>query len=85
LASTHTKFEIIFVSSDRDVKSFNEYFGSMPWIALSFDDSVTKSQLATKFSVSGIPRFVMLDPSGKVINDNARTAVANGQAFPFAA
>ena len=30
------KFEIAFVSSDRDEKSFNEYFAEMPWHAVSY-------------------------------------------------
>lgn len=32
--ATKKKFEIIFVSSDRDNAQFMEYFGTMPWVAL---------------------------------------------------
>lgn len=32
------KFEIVFVSSDRDQGSFDEYFKEMPWHALPFQD-----------------------------------------------
>jgi len=28
--------EIVFVSSDRDESSFNEYFQEMPWLALPY-------------------------------------------------
>jgi hypothetical protein len=31
------KFEIIFVSWDRDEANFKEYFGTMPWLALPYD------------------------------------------------
>ena len=31
-------FEIIFVSSDRDEKSFKEYYNDMPWLALAFSE-----------------------------------------------
>ena len=31
-------FEIVFVSSDRETKQFDEYFQEMPWKALPFDD-----------------------------------------------
>ena len=31
------KFEIIFVSSDRDETSFKEYFADMPWLALPYE------------------------------------------------
>ena len=47
------KFQIIFVSSDRDEDSFKEYFGTMPWLALSFSDSKIKKKLSAKFDVSG--------------------------------
>ena len=28
--------EVVFVSSDRDEKSFQEYFNEMPWLALDY-------------------------------------------------
>lgn len=31
-----SKFEIVFVSSDKDEKSFQEYYNDMPWLALPF-------------------------------------------------
>lgn len=31
------KFNIVFVSSDRDEKSFKEYFKEMPWLALPYE------------------------------------------------
>ena len=30
--------EIVFISSDRDEKSFTEYYNEMPWLALPFSD-----------------------------------------------
>ena len=32
------EFDIVFVSSDRDEKSWKEYFAEMPWKALDFAD-----------------------------------------------
>ena len=32
------KFEIVFVSMDRDEKSFDGYFGEMPWHAIAYDN-----------------------------------------------
>ena len=31
------KFDIVFVSSDKDQKSFDDYFNEMPWLALPYD------------------------------------------------
>ena len=46
------KFEIIFCSSDRETESFQEYYSSMPWLALPYGDSRKKS-LSRVFDVSG--------------------------------
>lgn len=37
-----SEFEIVFVSFDRDEKSFNEYFAEMPWLALPLSESKKK-------------------------------------------
>lgn len=93
LAETYKKlqadgkpFEIIFVSSDRDEEGFKEYFGEMPWLALPFSERKQKERLSQYFDVSGIPSFVMLSPELKVIDKNARGAVAadpEGKDFPW--
>jgi nucleoredoxin len=61
--------EIIFVSSDRDDDSFAEYFGTMPWTALSFSNREGKQKLAEKFGVRGIPFFVVLDGADASVKD----------------
>ena len=37
-----SKFDIVFVSSDRDESSFDEYFQEMPWHAMPFSDRERK-------------------------------------------
>ena len=46
------KFEILFCSSDREEDSFQEYYATMPWIALPYGDNRKKS-LSRFFDVSG--------------------------------
>ncbi|CAM6032104.1 unnamed protein product, partial [Sphagnum compactum] len=53
--------EIVFVSSDSDQGSFDEYWGSMNFAALPFDARTIKEQLAKKYGVRGIPTFIILD------------------------
>lgn len=36
------KFEIVFVSSDRDEGSFQEYYKEMPWLALPYKERTKK-------------------------------------------
>ena len=58
------KVEIVFVSSDRDVDSFQKYHAKMPWLAMPIDGTYNlKQELATKMKVNGIPHLVVLDVS----------------------
>ncbi|XP_002741798.1 nucleoredoxin-like [Saccoglossus kowalevskii] len=81
------KLEIIFVSSDRDSASFEEYYGEMPWLALPFDERQRKDKLSKKFKIQGIPTFVLMDStSGRVVTDDGRNVVMddpNGNNYPW--
>merc|ERR1711907_525809 len=46
------KMEIIFVSSDRDQESFDEYSKEMPWLALPYEKRDAKNTLSKAFGVS---------------------------------
>lgn len=76
--------EVVFISSDRDQASFNDFFAEMPWLALPFGDS-RKSFLSRKFKVQGIPMLVAIAPSGRTITKEARELVAcyGAEAYPF--
>ena len=79
-------FEVIFVSGDRDEAGFKEYFGSMPWLAVPFDDEKRRDALNEYFGVQGIPHFVMLTSELKMINPNARGSVMSDptcEEFPW--
>ena len=77
-------FEIVFISSDRDQSSFDEFFGGMPWLALPFGDE-RKPFLSRKFKIQGIPAAVAIGPSGKTITKEARQLIAahGADAYPF--
>ena len=61
--------EIVFVSSDRSNAEFNQYFGSMPWTSVSYDDTRMRQQgISMRYGVRGIPALVVLDSiSGQVV------------------
>jgi Thioredoxin-like len=75
--------EIVFISSDRDLPSFQNYFSSMPWMALPMSSpsfAGSKQGLSTKYGVRGIPALVVLDAmSGQVVVSTAdsRAEVVN--------
>ncbi|XP_068638611.1 probable nucleoredoxin 2 [Aristolochia californica] len=92
LASVHNrlkeeeaKFEIVFVSSDEDQKSFDEYYATMPWLAIPFSDLLSKKSLTQRFQIEGIPSLIILDPCGNPIQtDGVDLIYRYGcQAFPF--
>jgi nucleoredoxin len=74
-------FEIVFISSDRDEEAFKEYFGEMPWCALSFKERELKSILSEIFEVQGIPTLVLLNGKGELITEDGREAVGSGIDF----
>lgn len=62
------KFEVVFVSSDRDKKSMLGYMteAKMPWPAVKFD-KIDRSEIK-KFAGSGIPCLVLFNKEGEVIS-----------------
>ncbi|XP_050410244.1 nucleoredoxin isoform X1 [Patella vulgata] len=79
--------EIIFVSWDKDVDGFTEYFSSMPWLAIPYSDRDKKAKLTKKYKVGGIPRFVLLDgENGKLITTDGFSQLMEdetGKDFPW--
>lgn len=53
------KLEIIFISLDHDKNEFEQYFKTMPWLAVPFDPELQK-QLCGEYCVDCIPSFVPL-------------------------
>ena len=77
--------EIVFVSSDRDQGSFDEYFGEMPWVALEYPARDLKASLSRAFGVKGIPMLIVCDAAGVVISKNGREGVSSKpHGFPWA-
>jgi len=84
------EFELLFVSSDREVDSFNEYYGKMTFGAMPYEEREAKLQLANLFGIRGIPALLILGPADengnrKLINDNLRGVIEAGELddFPF--
>jgi nucleoredoxin len=76
--------EVVFASSDRDEGAFNEYFGEMPWPALSFELRDEKAELSKRFNVSGIPTLVVLDAAGALVTTKGREGVSEDpKGFPW--
>lgn len=77
-------FEVIFISSDTDESSFDEFFSRMPWLAIPFGDERNES-LSQIFKVQGIPMLVAIGPTGKTVTTEARNLLMHhgADAYPF--
>lgn len=88
---TYKFLQLVFVSSDRDVGSFNEYFEGMTFCAIPFEDRSTRNYIIKRFEVTGIPKLIILGPvpsdggERPIINDNIRGLIESGELgeFPF--
>lgn len=80
-------FELVFVSSDKDENSFNDYHKEMTFLAMPFANRDGKAELSKHFGVSGIPALVFVEAAtGKLINDEGRGAISADtyiQDFPY--
>ena len=68
------QIEIIFISFDRDEKSYKEYYDSMPWLSFPFK-SEKKEVFAKDFSIKGIPALLIFDKDGKLVDYDGRNSV----------
>lgn len=78
-------WEVVFVSGDNAEEEYEEYFGTMPWAALPFEDP-RAAELNALFEVDGIPTLVLVDPTGKTLTTELRGVVAEdptGADFPW--
>ena len=79
--------EIVFVSSDKSQGEFDEYFKTMPWLGLPFDERSLKNSLSKKYKVQGIPTLVIIDgATGATITTDGRECIAEdptGKDFPW--
>ncbi|EFJ06712.1 hypothetical protein SELMODRAFT_134976, partial [Selaginella moellendorffii] len=77
--------EIIFVSDDLNYIEFMEFFQTMPWLALPFQDRRTELILSTKLNVQSIPAFAIFDGDGKLLFREGRSVILRHglRAYPF--
>ena len=74
--SAAKQVEIIFVSADKSPDQFNEYFATMPWLSLPYEDRQRKQSLGSQFGIQGIPALVLLDNSGRALSTECRNHVS---------
>ncbi|KAL7678111.1 hypothetical protein ACOME3_004339 [Neoechinorhynchus agilis] len=80
------EFEIIFISADRDKKCFQEYFNTMPWLAVDFD-AEARDQCMNDYSINSIPRLVVIEvATGEIVCQDGYAKMSTdlaGERFPW--
>lgn len=74
-------WEVVYVSADNDEDEFNEYYETMPWLALPHEDP-RSAALNAYFEVEGIPTLVLVSPEGKVISTDLRSVLEDDTNTP---
>jgi hypothetical protein len=76
------QFQIVWVSSCRDVDSYSQYFAQMPWLALPPEEATGArgQMLSAKYKTKGIPHLVLIDDLGQTITIDARNKIPQDKA-----
>ncbi|OVA19297.1 Protein kinase domain [Macleaya cordata] len=79
------RFEIIFISTDKNQEEFDLNISTMPWLAIPYHENKTKQDLRRIFEIKTIPALVLLGPDGKILSTNGRASISSygAKAFPF--
>jgi thiol-disulfide isomerase/thioredoxin len=69
-------FEILGVNLDNDRADLDAFLKehSLPWPQVFEPGGIEKSRFATEYGIIALPTMVLVDPKGKVVNRNIRTA-----------
>jgi len=79
------RFEIIFVSGDRNENECQNYLSHMPWLAIPYSDRKANSRIANIFGVQGYPTLLLIDNNGQLITSEGRSLILQygAKGFPF--
>lgn len=74
---------VVFCSWDKDIKSFDDYFGEMPWAAIPFEYKEALQKSKSFKQPSGIPSLYLFNKKGNLYQTSGRDAVMDGRPFPY--
>lgn len=64
--------EVIYVSCDQDLSTFQEYYSSMPWLAIDYAEKGRRERLCKDFNATCIPKLVLIGRDGSFRCDSCR-------------
>ena len=77
--------EVIFVSFDKTMSSFHQYYSTMPWLSIPIPTNSRQTaqnknfiqHLSSSFWVNSIPTLVVLTNDGLFVTNNAKADISN--------
>ena len=69
--------EIVFVSRDHSKQHFEEYYATMPWLAVDYKNTQYRQELSEARSKNQIPFLWVLDRNGKSITEEGTADIRN--------
>lgn len=81
--ASNKKLEIVWVSADEEEEEFDEYYETMPWLSIPFDQEDLRGECSEHFGIEGIPRLLILNKDGTVKNGNGINEVKDNGAEAF--
>lgn len=84
LKSDFQDFELVFVSCDGDLSSYEDHISQMPWYFIPFKDT-RNLFLRGWFKVAELPKVVVIESSGRTVTTEAAPMIKvyGAEAFPF--
>lgn len=65
-------FEVVFVSLDDDLQSFNLIIKDMPWLIIPFQKQQRIKRILSKYRIEYVPSLLLIDQHGEVILRNCK-------------
>lgn len=73
-----TILEVIFVSLDSDMSSFNSYYSKMPFAAIPFSNKSTIDILRKRYDIKTIPTLIVVETStGRIVDVDGVSTIVN--------
>mmetsp|Transcript_15914 Transcript_15914/g.23932 ORF Transcript_15914/g.23932 Transcript_15914/m.23932 type:complete len:529 (+) Transcript_15914:68-1654(+) len=69
--------EIIFVSLDRSIEAFHQYYSVMPWLSIPLQSQNVIRHLSSSFWVNTIPSLIVLTGDELYVTNNAKSDISN--------
>ncbi|KAF3431296.1 hypothetical protein FNV43_RR26027 [Rhamnella rubrinervis] len=76
-------FHIVYISSDANQKSFNDFFSKMNCVAVPFSDSASRLKLKLAFGIKKFPSFIVVDEHGMCSDGTELIWDYGPEAFPY--